>query len=936
MILSMFDWMKIKDLKKFSPIKKDKLKISLEFHMPSKDKFKQSTLVHSMHLIFKMQGFPKLICSSFIISSFISVACAQEQIADMSKINSIETPSSSDQTLQTLASADVNVSAKVEPSTVTVSELDSLAALKQQEQTINQIEELKPIQFDENLEDLPVVSVDQNMANEIYRVAEEAKNEAKNYRANATQTTVNDVSQAELTEITKAPVNINQLMQEIQADSKIVVEANETGRTLADFQAKSEPAPEKVGFFKKIINRFKPENILNTDKVPRISADVSGAPPELAANIKAKLSSFTQESFDDFAAALPQLRALSNQAAQAVGYYNAEFKFEKVSESKVKVNVTPNEPVIINKQNIDFTGAGENLPQFQVIRLVPIQDEKDIFNHGKYEETKSKIVNTATDNGFFDAYWRLHDVKISQPKKIADINLKYETGERYKLKKVEYRMSDPSKPLPLTQKVLDSLAPWKEGDDYAFWRVNLLANNLTNTRYFNYTLVDTIKPDPIQPPLELPPDLQALVDQQRIQESQLLNSQQKADLARQKVTSSQEVTQDVVDESQFSGGQAAQPYALARAMPLAHDHDDEEEERQKLEQQTRIEKKIPVVVTLNADRLNSLETGIGYGTDTGARIRSQYRRAIVNKYGHAFDANIELSQIRQSIDGRYSIPYKHPLNDYINLVGGYEREERDDIGPDINLLVESAVIGGERIIKNPLGDWQHTMGFRYRLDRLTKKGDVNVDELPDAFKVSGIDSEQESLLFGYEASKTNANSRLNPTKGFKQTYKVELGSESLLSDANMAILTAGWRFIYSLGENEDHQFVGRGDASYIFTDDFNKVPYNLRFFTGGDQSLRGFDYKSLSPEEDGYKIGGQALAVGSFEYNYQFKDGWRAAIFSDFGNAYDKQFSNPTEYSIGVGIRWRSPIGPIRLDVASGISNDNNPIRLHFFIGPQL
>lgn len=67
-------------------------------------------------------------------------------------------------------------------------------------------------------------------------------------------------------------------------------------------------------------------------------------------------------------------------------------------------------------------------------------------------------------------------------------------------------------------------------------------------------------------------------------------------------------------------------------MPLAHDHDDEEEERQKLEEQTRIEKKIPVVVTLNADRLNSLETGIGYGTDTGARIRSQYRRAIVNKY----------------------------------------------------------------------------------------------------------------------------------------------------------------------------------------------------------------------------------------------------------------------------------------------------------------
>lgn len=906
--------------------------------MPSKAKFKQSTLVHSMHLIFKMQGFPKLICSSFLISSCISVACAQEQVSDLSKNETIEQPTTtvdSDSVQETTTFNTQFVNA-LPSSNINVQ--DSLDALKQQEQSVNQINELKPIQLDDNLEDLPTVTVDQNMADEIFRVAEEAKNDAKNYRDNPTKTSdvlVNDASQVELTEITKAPVNIDQLMQEIQTDSKIVVEANETGRTLPELQVNDDKKDEKVGFFKRIWNRLHPDNLLNAEKIPRISADVSGAPAILATNIKAKLSTFTQESFEDFNVALPQLRSLTNQAAQAVGYYNAEFKFEKVSDSKVKVNVTPNEPVKIKEQNIEFSGAGENLPQLQVLRLIPEQDEGDIFNHGKYEETKTKIVSAATDNGFFDAYWRLHDVKITQPDKTAEINLKYETGDRYKLKKVEYRMSDPSKPLPLTQKVLDSLAPWKEDDDYAFWRVNALANNLTNTRYFNYTLVDTIKPDPIQPPLELAPDLQALVDQQNIQQSQLMSSQQKADLARQKVVSAEEVTQDVVDESQFSGGESQQ-YAIARAMPLSHDHDDEEEERQKLEEQTRIEKKIPVVVTLNADRLNSLETGLGYGTDTGARIRSQYRRAIVNKYGHAFDANIEVSQIRQSIDGRYSIPYKHPLNDYFNLVGGYEREERDDIGPDVNLLVESAVLGGERVIKNPLGDWQHTMGVRYRLDRLTKKGDVDVNELPDAFKVSGMDSEQESLLFGYELSKTNANSRLNPTKGFKQTYKVELGTESLLSDANMAILTAGWRFIYSLGENDDHQFVGRGDASYIFTDDFNKVPYNLRFFTGGDQSLRGFDYKSLSPEENGYKIGGQALGVGSLEYNYQFKDGWRAAIFSDFGNAYDKDFNNPTEYSIGVGIRWRSPIGPIRLDVASGISNDNNPIRLHFFIGPQL
>jgi len=393
---------------------------------------------------------------------------------------------------------------------------------------------------------------------------------------------------------------------------------------------------------------------------------------------------------------------------------------------------------------------------------------------------------------------------VSQPENKADINLKYETGERYKLGKVEFRMSDPSKPLPLNMNILESMAPWKEGDDYAFWRVNVLANNLTNSRYFNYTLVDSIKPDPIEKPLELPPDLQALVDQQNvdIDESKLLPlEQQQLAKARQLASSSKEVTQNVVDEKQFAGTESVQA-APASLKAATVQHEEQESEQDRLQAQAREEKRIPVIVTLNADKLNSLETGIGYGTDTGARLRSQYRRSIVNKYGHSFDANLEVSEIRQSIDGRYSIPYKHPLNDYFNIVGGYERETRDDIGPDVSLLTESAVLGGERVIKKPLGNWQHTIGVRYRLDRLTQKGNVDISELPDAFKTAA--SEQEALLFSYETSKTSSNTRLNPTKAFKQTYKLELGSESLLSDANMAIATAGWRFIYSLGENDDH------------------------------------------------------------------------------------------------------------------------------------
>lgn len=928
--------------------------------------FKKSVLCSSMHAILCWNMPKKLGLSLFLglvaSSSFaesLKVSNSNTQLAE--NPTSLQTPTTEEaqnlaEEIKQLAAAQGKDSAqdlqKIEEALeqAQTPEFNSLEMLQQQQQAGASFAEFQPIEF-EDLEDLPIAPVDQGLANEIFQVAEQAKQEAMLDRnGQVPETLVQDATLQELLEIDQAPVNVDQLMINIQADSNFVVEANpnDTLMTELGWMTQVENA-DKPGFFRRLLYKVRPPRGLNTAKVPRISADVvitangangtqnsigevspdayRTAVDHLSANIKAKLSSFTQESFADFPSALPQLRTLSNQAAQAVGFYNAEFKFEKLSDSRVRVKVVPNPPVAIKQQNIEFTGEGQYEAQFQVIGVLPDQEVDDVFNHGLYEQTKKRITDAASDNGYFDSYWRLHDVKVAQPQNTADINLRYETGERYKLGNVEFRMSDPNQEFPLDMDILQSMVTWQDNADYTFWRVNGLANNLTNSRYFNYTLVDTIRPDPVEHPLELPPDIQALVDQQKISVYDATVVDQK------RVASSQEVTQSVVNEAEFAGTEEGASNDKLRMLQAQQEDKQSEEER--LKQQARIDKKIPVIVTLNADRLNSAEVGAGYGTDTGVRLRGQYRRAIVNKRGHSFDANLELSQIRQAIDGRYNIPYNHPLNDYVALVGGYEREERDDVAQGGGLMIESAVAGVDRVIKNPMGSWQHTFGLRYRLDRLTEDGTVFLEKVPDAFIANG-DVEQQSLLLGYEVSRTDSNRRVNPSKGFRQIYKIELGSESLLSDADLAILNAGWRFIYSLGENDDHQFVGRSDLGYIYTEDFNKVPYNLRYFTGGDQSLRGFDYKSLTPQIEGFKIGGQALAVGSLEYNYQFKEGWRAAVFSDFGNAYDKDFSNDTEYSVGLGVRWASPIGPIRIDVASGISDDNHPIRLHFFIGSQL
>jgi translocation and assembly module TamA len=908
--------------------------------MLSKLNFKKSTLTLSVNSFIAWDDQHKRFCLSLFLTLL-----AQQGFAQVAQPDTTVTQTEFEQQLKSEAvkqgMGSTEEIEKIENFQEKQAQPDSLQMLQQQEQAGQNFEEFKPIEFDD-LEELPIEPVSQAMADEIFREAENAKNQAQQYRAGqVTEVVVSDATQQELVEINQAPVNVDQLMSSIQDDSKIVVEANEAGRTLPEIKPADEV--EEPNFFKRWLYKIRPPRQLNTAKVARISADVvftsaqnssdvsnkayAQALENLQTNLKGKLSSFTQESFSDFPSALPQLRTMSNQAAQAVGFYNATFKFEKLSENRVRVRVTPNEPVQIKEQNVEFTGAGEKQAQFQVISVLPDQDVGDIFNHGLYEQTKTRINDAANNNGYFDGFWRLHDVKVAQPQNTADINLRYETGDRYKLGPVEFRMSDPSKPLPMDLDVLQSMVSWEDGADYAFWRVNGLANNLTNSRYFNYTLVDAVRPDPIEKPLELPPDIQALVDQQKISENEASVQDNK------QVASSKEVTQSVVDESQFAGKADTEGDQNLRQMRVEQEIKQSEEER--LKAQAREEKKIPVIVTLNADRLNSAEVGAGYGSDTGARVRGQYRRAIVNRRGHSFDANVELSQIRQSIDGRYNIPYKHPLNDYISLVGGYEREERDDVAQGNGLMIESAVAGVDRIIKRPRGSWQHTFGLRYRLDRITQDGVLDSVEIPDAF-LANPNEQQQSLLFGYEVARTTSDKRVNPGKGFRQTYKVELGSETLLSDADMAIVNAGWRFIYSLGENDNHQFVGRGDLGYIFTEDFTKVPYNLRYFTGGDQTVRGFDYKSLSPEENGFKIGGQALAVGSLEYNYQFKEGWRAAVFSDVGNAYDKDFNTPTAYSVGLGLRWASPIGPIRVDVASGISDDDHPIRIHFFIGSQL
>lgn len=354
----------------------------------------------------------------------------------------------------------------------------------------------------------------------------------------------------------------------------------------------------------------------------------------------------------------------------------------------------------------------------------------------------------------------------------------------------------------------------------------------------------------------------------------------------------------------------------------------------KTPQEVAESKKVPLYVFVSSSKPRDAQVGLGYGTDTGVRATAKIDYNLLNRQGYQAGAETEVSRITKNVTVYASRPWKHPLNDTLEGRLTYEEEVIDQGEGNFDLSTSTLKAALARNIRRESG-WNRSYSVRYRLDELeTGVDETELDDLPIRFTSSK--PKQQALLFGYGINKTDVDSATNPTRGIRQYYAIEAGADKALSDTDLAIVRAGVSGIYSFGEDKKHQVLGSVNAGYIWADDFYDVPYKLRFFAGGDQSIRGYDYESLSPLDKGYLTGGQILAVGSAEYNYEFRPGFRGAFFTDVGNAYDKDFETETKVGVGVGIRWASPVGVVRVDVAAGVTEDSIPVRLHFFIGSPL
>lgn len=320
---------------------------------------------------------------------------------------------------------------------------------------------------------------------------------------------------------------------------------------------------------------------------------------------------------------------------------------------------------------------------------------------------------------------------------------------------------------------------------------------------------------------------------------------------------------------------------------------------------------IPLHVITYMSPADSFSAGLGYSTDEGVRGKFGWKHPWVNKYGHSIEANLTASDPKQEASIVYKMPIDDPLYNYYSIQSGYKMLDQNDTD------TKQYVVSFNRHWRLD-NDWLRTIYLRYDNE-------------------SGVQGQQEFstalVLPGISFSRTRSRGGINIDWGDKQLVFFEFAEDSLLSTDDVVKVYGQTKWIRTYS---GHQFVASAEAGAIFSDSIFDVPSSMRFFTGGDQTIRGYGYEDIAPSDSGgYLIGGSYLATASLEYRFPLTDSWKLAVFSDVGTATD-DFSEDLSMSTGVGVVWASPVGPIRFYVAAPLTDTDDSYKIHFLIGPEL
>jgi translocation and assembly module TamA len=324
------------------------------------------------------------------------------------------------------------------------------------------------------------------------------------------------------------------------------------------------------------------------------------------------------------------------------------------------------------------------------------------------------------------------------------------------------------------------------------------------------------------------------------------------------------------------------------------------------------DERIPITIRLTPGSRIEYTVGVGASTDTGIRFRAGFRHNRLNRRGHRIISDLNASAVVQGITTEYRIPLKDPRREWFSITAGISREENDTFDEDAQRL-------GLRWTRIRNDEWLRTLSLDFSNDSFNVGEDVDTSRLI----VPGITYDQKT-----------ADRDLFPANGRRLVFDLQGTDDVLGSTTSYLQASVRARWVRSFGTG--NRLLARFTAGVTASKDFARLPPFVRFFAGGDESIRGFDYESLGPQDAaGNVIGGTNLLVGSLEYERHLRGNFYGAVFVDAGNAFDDTDFD-AETGAGIGVKWRSPVGLVRLYLGYPVSADDGKIRVHVRLGADL
>lgn len=309
---------------------------------------------------------------------------------------------------------------------------------------------------------------------------------------------------------------------------------------------------------------------------------------------------------------------------------------------------------------------------------------------------------------------------------------------------------------------------------------------------------------------------------------------------------------------------------------------------------------VPINITLKPSNRHNFSVGAGFDTEVQAFLTMRWQHRRINQYGHNSDVSTKLSSKKSFIRGAYWIPVGDPTTDKIGLISKLETEDTS--------TTDRTTFDMEVGYWFKWQEWDSTVFTEYKQEKFTSGTEPKVTT--------------ELLSLGTRIERVDFEKTRFPRRGWAFFGEVRGAGEGILSDIDYYRLHLKSRLYIPIADKG--RIFLRGEWGLAETSDFELYPSSLRFYAGGDQSVRGYKWKALGPiDDEGNVVGGENVVTGSIEYDHQVATNWIVAGFVDAGNAYNSKLDT-VFYGAGFGLRYISPVGLVRADLGFPIKSDDD------------